>query len=224
MRGGSIGAFPFLKIMEQEIWKPVVGYESNYEVSNFGRVKTIRHNVIGKDGRIMNFEPKIKKPSITRKGYYYVNLSKNGKKKCHKIHKLVMEAFVPNSENKPYIDHINTIKTDNRVCNLRWVSSKENTQNPLTMKHIIDACATNECKEKQRQTKKKLGILNNRPIEQYTMDWVFVASFDSIAAAARSLKKIKPRQIGRNIKLAIDNANRSAYGYRWRSRRIEPLE
>jgi len=209
---------------QQEIWKPIKGYESNYEISNIGRVRTIEHHTIGKNGRLMHTHQRIKRPSMTRKGYYYVNLSKNGIKKCFKIHLLVAQAFIQNVDNKPFIDHINTIKTDNRVCNLRWVTSKENTKNPLTMKHIIESCANDACKEKQRKTKKELGILNNIPIEQYTMDWHFIRTFDSISEAARSLDKPNPRQICGNIKIAIDNANRSSYGYRWRSKRIEPLD
>ena len=141
---------------QQEIWKPIKGYEGFYEVSDIGRIRTIAHYTISKDGRLMFIPQKIKKPSITRKGYYYVRLSQNGKGKCFKIHLLVANAFIPNVENKPFVDHINTIKTDNRACNLRWVTSKENTRNPLTIRHIINACATEECKEKQRQTKKSL--------------------------------------------------------------------
>ena len=74
---------------------------------------------------------------------------KNGKTKTIYTHKLVAEAFIPNPENKPCIDHINTIKTDNTVwlnedgsvnyekTNLRWVTYKENSNNPLTIKKLI---------------------------------------------------------------------------------------
>lgn len=65
-------------------------------------------------------------------GYYYVNLCKDNKL-CHKyLHRLIAEAFIPNPENKPCIDHISTVRTDNRKINLRWVDRKGNMNNPLT--------------------------------------------------------------------------------------------
>lgn len=60
-----------------------------------------------------------------KNGYSYVGLMKNGKRRLKSIHRLVAEAFILNQDNKPCIDHINTIRTDNRVENLRWCSHKE---------------------------------------------------------------------------------------------------
>ena len=97
------------------VWLPVKKYD-NYEVSICGMVR----NVITK---------RILKPAIDGPGYYYVNLSKNGKVKNTKIHRLVAKHFVPNINNAKCIDHINNNKLDNTFSNLRWVSYQQNQFN-----------------------------------------------------------------------------------------------
>jgi hypothetical protein len=75
------------------------------------------------------------------KGYLRYSLYDQETEKCRDflVHRLVAEAFIPNPENKPQIDHINTIKTDNNIHNLRWVTAKENMNNPITYKAVNDA-------------------------------------------------------------------------------------
>ena len=97
--------------MEQ--WKEVNGYEGLYEVSDQGNVRNTR---IGK----------ILKPGKNKKtGYLYVNLCKNNKRKNFYIHRLVAQAFIPNPDNKPTVNHINEDKTDNSVENLEWATMSE---------------------------------------------------------------------------------------------------
>ena len=79
---------------------------------------------------------------VKRTGYLRVSLSKNGKIISKSIHQLVATAFIPNNESKPHIDHINTIKDDNRADNLRWVTAKENSDNPISRKHYLDNSPT----------------------------------------------------------------------------------
>lgn len=111
-----------------EIWKDIEGYEGKYQVSNLGRVKSLNYKRTGKERVIrLNFN---------NGGYLLVDLWKNGKGKKYTIHRLVAQAFISNPCNKPCVDHINTIQTDNRVENLRWVSYKENSNNVLTKEHI----------------------------------------------------------------------------------------
>ena len=112
--------------MEEEIWKPIKDFEGYYEVSSLGRVKSLNYRGTGKEKVLKNIEE--------YKGYLIVNLTKNGKQKSFYVHRLVAEAFIPNPDNLPCIDHINTIKNDNRVENLRWVTYKENNNNQLTKK------------------------------------------------------------------------------------------
>lgn len=104
-----------------EIWKDVLNYEGIYQVSNLGNVRNIKRGNSLK-GRLDTY------------GYYRVILSKKGSHyKNFQIHRLVAQAFIPNPDNKPQVDHINTIRTDNRVENLRWVTYRENNLNPITM-------------------------------------------------------------------------------------------
>lgn len=114
--------------MEQ--WKDIKNYD-NYMVSNLGRVKSLNYNRTGKE--------RVLKPSKDKDGYLIVGLYKNGKGKTHKIHRLVAETFIPNPENKPCIDHINTDKTDNRVENLRFVTQYENMNNEISKKKMSEA-------------------------------------------------------------------------------------
>lgn len=102
-----------------EFWKDIEGYEGLYQVSNVGQVKSLIRN-------------KLLKPIKNRKGYLFVNLYKNGKNGVFLLHRLVAEAFLPNEEELPQVDHVNNDKTDNRVCNLQWISNVENNRKKET--------------------------------------------------------------------------------------------
>ena len=128
--------------MMEEIWRNIK-QNSGYEISNYGRVKSLNY-------RNTN-ECRILKPYPNKKGYLQIRIGG----KMYRVHRLVAEAFIPNTENKPYIDHINTIKDDNRVENLRWCTAEENINNPLTITHISNA-------QKGKRIEKKL-----KPIIQY---------------------------------------------------------
>lgn len=121
-----------------EEWKDVVGYEDLYQVSNEGRVKSLDRVVIQKTkwgGFISKkYNGKILKQFLDKDGYYEVNLCKQDGGKMKRVNRLVAEAFIPNPNNLPIADHINTIRTDNRVENLRWVDDKGNNNNEKTLK------------------------------------------------------------------------------------------
>lgn len=96
----------------KEIWKTVPDFE-NYLVSNLGNVLNQKYN-------------RYKKPTKCQNGYWSIGLSKNGKYKFWLLHRLVAITFLPNPQNKPQVNHINSDKKDNSVQNLEWVTSKEN--------------------------------------------------------------------------------------------------
>ena len=131
-----------------EIWKPIKDYEGLYEVSNLGRVKSLNYKRTGKEKILKNSECN---------GYLVVSLVKNGKLKQFYVHKLVAEACILNPENKPCIDHINTIRNDNRIENLRWVTYKENMNNELTKEKLSGENSNNYGKPRSEEIKKKIS-------------------------------------------------------------------
>lgn len=109
--------------MQKEMFKDIPGYENIYQVSNIGRVKRI--GTIDSRGRTV--KEKILKQNLN-KGYYYVELCHNARRKKYAIHRLVSMTFITNVKNKNFVNHINCIKTDNRVENLEWCTRLENAQ------------------------------------------------------------------------------------------------
>lgn len=133
---------------EDEVWKDILGYENEYQVSNYGRVKSLK-----KKDLIMS-------PILGRtQDYYSVGLTKNGVKKQYSIDRLVAQAFLPNPNNFPEVNHIDEDTTNNKVDNLEWVTHSQN------VKHSA---------HKQ-----------SYPVNQYDIDYNLIASFPSLAEAER---------------------------------------
>ena len=118
-----------------EEWRDITGYEGSYQISNLGQVKSL--NRTDTTGR--SVKEKILKGTLNKDGYLCVDFKKDGKRKSFRVHRLVAEAFIPNFENKPCVDHINTIRDDNRVENLRWVTHKENVNNVISKERYSEA-------------------------------------------------------------------------------------
>lgn len=143
-----------------EEWRDIKGYEGVYQVSNIGRVKSLPRIVFYKDGRIRHNKERVF--SLTYKdGYTEVRLHKDHDRKgrLYKVHVLVAQAFIPNKENKPYIDHINTIRDDNRVENLNWVTHKENMNNPISRKKTRESSLIRFQRHGERE---KLSVAKRR--------------------------------------------------------------
>lgn len=126
-----------------EIWKNIEGYEGIYEVSNLGRIRSIDRTITTRKGVVRYMKGKLMSLCMDNNNYKHILLSKENKQTLMLVHRLVAEAFLPNPDNKTEVNHINTIRTDNRVENLEWCTRKENCNNPLT-------------KEKQKTTNKRV--------------------------------------------------------------------
>lgn len=110
--------------MEQEIWKPIPGYEGLYEASSFGRIKSLYKEAKGRNGFIRKLPEKILKPIIKHDGYCMVMLYKDGNvKRCY-VHRLILISFFGNSN--LHVNHIDKDKTNNSLLNLEYISQREN--------------------------------------------------------------------------------------------------
>ena len=108
----------------QELWKPVVGYEQLYEVSNTGKARKI-------NGKLL-------KQYINKGGYPKVSLYRNGKGRDTFVHRMVAEAFIPNPRGVKMVNHIDECKTNNNVDNLEWVTPHENNYHGTARKRISE--------------------------------------------------------------------------------------
>lgn len=145
----------------EEIWKDIIGYENMYQVSNFGRVKSLARYTC--QNHLLT--EKILKISHNNKGYCDVSLRKNGIRKHYKVHRLVAMAFVENPKNLNEVDHIDTNKDNNRFDNLRWVTHSENHLNPLTVE-LKRKKSKNKHWNKSTYDKKcvKIGVVKDNEI------------------------------------------------------------
>ena len=166
--------------METEIWKDIEGYDGMYQVSNLGRVKSFKQ---GKE-RIM-------KPVYDTYGYLQVGLSKNGKQKFCSIHRLVAQAFIPNPDNLPEINHKDENKENNSVENLEWCDKKYN----------------NNYGTRNQRVAEKLS----KPVFQYTKDGKFVREWKSTKDVQRNLGYYHSL-----ISECCNGKRKSAYGFLWK--------
>jgi hypothetical protein len=110
---------------EKEVFKDIIGYEGLYQISNRGRVRSLKKEIIKNTGARVVF-PKIILKHCFRQGYACVNLFKGKKPRTHNVHRLVAVHFIPNPENKPQVNHINANRADCSILNLEWVTASEN--------------------------------------------------------------------------------------------------
>ena len=102
----------------EEIWKDIEGYEGLYQVSNLGNVKSLNYKRSGRE--------KILNPDKSETGYLYVQLYKNKESKHFRVHRLVANTFIENTNNYPYVNHIDECKSNNNISNLEWCTPKYN--------------------------------------------------------------------------------------------------
>lgn len=198
-----------MKKLFSEIWKPVKGFEGLYEVSNKGNVRSLdRHLMLGNRYCLLKGKPI--KPYLTPKGYLRTELYKGKQVKKYFVHRLVAEAFIPNPSNLPCIDHINTIRDDNRVENLRWCTHKENSNNPLTIEHASIKNWTEEIKKKMLATKRKNQSIGCEVSVYYIDEQGKKISFKSMMEAERQTN-VPHSYISRSIAKKVPTLGRQWY-------------
>lgn len=117
--------------LDGEEWRDVVGYEGLYMVSSYGRVASLEKQLMRGLGSFIR-SPKLLSPIKMNNGYFTICLVKGQQKHMMFIHRIVATSFLPNPNKYPQIDHIDTIKTNNNVSNLRWCTNSQNQLNPKT--------------------------------------------------------------------------------------------
>ena len=167
-----------------EIWKSIPDTNDNYQVSNLGNVRS-RHNKY--THKIDYYKPL--NPYKTKKGYLSVKIKEH--RTSRPVHRLVAQAFIPNLENKPQVNHINGIKTDNRVENLEWCTNQEN---------CIHAIKNGLWELKLNKRRK--------PVLQYDKDYTFIKKWKSIEEAQNTLKI-------EHIWEVCNGMRKTAGGYKW---------
>lgn len=175
----------------KEIWRDVSGYEGIYQISNFGNIKRLSYSIIRSNGNKQSWKEKKLNPTKDSSGYYGIRSCTKitGKRETLRIHRLVAEAFIPNPNNLPCVNHKDGNKLNNKTENLEWCTYKEN---------INHAFSTG-----LRQDTKK--------INQYDLDGNYIATYDSIREAER---KTGTKNTG--INACLHNKYKKSNGFMWK--------
>lgn len=160
--------------MSEEIWKDVVGWEGYYKVSSLGRVKSVNRIVPRSDGTKYPVKERILKLELCKNGYIRIGLHKDGSWKHFLVHRLVAEAFIPNPENKPQVNHFDSDMSNNAVENLEWCTASENAMHSFAYNN-----------RKKAKPPVKYGSENNmsRKIVKLGINGKYIAKYDTMSEA-----------------------------------------
>lgn len=178
-----------------EHWKPIDGYDGLYEVSNLGRVRSTY-------GR-----GKMLKPMLSNTGYERVDLFKDKKRKQFSVHRLVAKAFIENPEGKPFVNHKDESRTNNRADNLEWVTHKENCNyGTAIMRRVLHT----DYSAIKRNTANQIKACS-KPIAQFLKDGTFIRNWNSASECSRETGISIS-----GIRMVVNGERNSIYGFVFR--------
>lgn len=184
--------------MEKEIWKDIVGYEGLYQISNLGRVKSLKRKVYaGRNRMRWQYERILSNNKTNGNGYIVVSLNKESKSKNKYVHRLVAEAFLENPNNYKYINHKDQNTFNNNANNLEFCTAQYNST--YRDAHI------------KRGLKFRNNLVNSKKVYQLDENENIIKEFPSMAEASREL--------GTNhtsIYACINGKQKHAFGYKWK--------
>lgn len=185
-----------MKIFENEIWRDIPNYEGIYQASNLGRVRSFDKVIAQKNNSTAIKKGRILKPSTSHSGYYQLVLSKQLIRKSYKVHRLIWLAFYGSIPEGYEVNHINEIKTDNRLENLNLMTHKENCNWGTGI---------------ERNTKKRINGKCSKPVLQFDLNDILVKEYQSINQAKR--------ETGFNssdISSCCNGKRKTAHGFKWK--------
>lgn len=205
--------------LEGEEWRDVVGYEGLYMVSSFGRVMSCEKHLhaVSKAGKdfIRTQQPFLMNLQISTTGYYITMLTTNYRREIAYVHRMVAQAFIPNPENKPQIDHIDTNRVNNILNNLRWCTQSENNLNPIsnakfrksktgisnpnkwvpivsiskdgTVKHYHNICSVTK---DGHYCNKVIDCLKGRYSQHHGLRWMYLSDYEKLVSMSKNSESI----------------------------------
>ena len=181
-----------------EEWKDVPRYEGIYQVSNFGRVKSLERYRVGNMGSPTLVKEKILKPKVDRYGYFVSTLSKDGKMNCFTIHRLVAMTFVPNKNVDLFtqVNHIDGNKKNNICSNLEWCDGKHNMQEAIRLG--------------LRGGKPYNPRIDSIPINQFDNNGILIKNYVNLAEASRETGILKS-----SLSNCLNGRSKSSGGFIW---------
>jgi|LGVE01.1.fsa_nt_gb hypothetical protein len=183
--------------MSKEIWRDIPNYELFYQVSNFGRIKSLPRKILKSDNKHQTLKGVVLTPVLTNR-YHIVSLSKCGVRKTYRVHRLVALTFIPNPENKPQINHRDFITTNNAIDNLEWCTASENA---------LHSVKYNKNRNYYREHNHKL----KKKVVQLSLNNVVIKVWESLYSIQKTLNIHKS-----NVGKVCKGKQHTAGGFKWK--------